>query len=251
VAVTPDGKTAFVTNNVSGTVSTIDVKTRTTNPTDIHVRNGTDARRLSAPRNYPRGVAVTPDGKTAFVTLSNGVIDTGGPQGVSSNWVATIDVKTRTKNPTDIPVGSTPPTEVVAPWRVAFTPDGKTAFVASPATDTVSTIDVKTRTKNPTDIPVGSTPLNVAITPDGRTAFVTNRGSRTVSTIDVKTRTKNPTDIPVGSVGSVAITPDGKTAFVTGSDAVSTIDVKTRTKNPTDIPVGGKPLEVAITPCHR
>jgi DNA-binding beta-propeller fold protein YncE len=31
VAFTPDGKTAFVTNG--GTVSTIDVKTRTTNPT--------------------------------------------------------------------------------------------------------------------------------------------------------------------------------------------------------------------------
>ena len=56
MAVTPDGKTAFVANDGSGTVSTIDVKTRTKNPTDITV--GTD----------PSGVAVTPDGKTAFVT---------------------------------------------------------------------------------------------------------------------------------------------------------------------------------------
>ena len=55
MAVTPDGKTAFVTNDGSGTVSTIDVKTRTKHPTDITV--GTD----------PDGVAVTPDGKTAFV----------------------------------------------------------------------------------------------------------------------------------------------------------------------------------------
>ncbi len=45
---TPDGKTAFVTNGASGTVSTIDVKTRTKNPTDIAVGSG------------PAGVAVTP-----------------------------------------------------------------------------------------------------------------------------------------------------------------------------------------------
>jgi YVTN family beta-propeller protein len=48
VRVTPDGKTPFVTNAGSGTVSTIDVKTRTKNPTDIPVGMN------------PVGVAVTP-----------------------------------------------------------------------------------------------------------------------------------------------------------------------------------------------
>jgi YVTN family beta-propeller protein len=41
---------------------------------------------------------------------------------------------------------------------VAFTPDGKTAFVANQGSGTVSTIDVKTRTKDPTDIAVGANP---------------------------------------------------------------------------------------------
>jgi YVTN family beta-propeller protein len=72
--------------------------------------------------------------------------------------VSTIDVKTRTKNPTDIAVGT-------APLDVAVTPDGKTAFVANAASDSVSTIDVKTRTKNPTDIAVGTAPVGVAFTP--------------------------------------------------------------------------------------
>jgi len=62
--------------------------------------------------------------------------------------VSTIDVKTRTKNPADINVGS-------LPWSVAVTPDGKTAFVANLGSSTVSTIDVKTRTKDPGDIKVG------------------------------------------------------------------------------------------------
>jgi YVTN family beta-propeller protein len=102
-------------------------------------------------------VGVVPDGvsavaaktrcpATAFVT--NGFVGT----------VSTIDVKTRTKDPTDIPVGS-------GPAGVAVTPDGKTAFVANGPSGTVSTIDVKSRTKNPSDIAVGTEPFGVAITP--------------------------------------------------------------------------------------
>jgi YVTN family beta-propeller protein len=75
-----------------------------------------------------------------------------------SDTVSTIDVKTRTKNPTDIAVGA-------APFAVAVTPDGTTAFVTNIRSGTVSTIDVKTRTKHPTDIPVGSQPGGVAVTP--------------------------------------------------------------------------------------
>jgi YVTN family beta-propeller protein len=45
---TPGGKSALVANALNGTVSTIDVKTRTTHPTDIPV--GTN----------PGGVTVTP-----------------------------------------------------------------------------------------------------------------------------------------------------------------------------------------------
>jgi DNA-binding beta-propeller fold protein YncE len=73
------------------------VKTRTKHPTDISVR-------------FPRDVAVTPDGKTAFVTNTHfgNAIPTG-------NTVSTINVKTRTKHPTDITVG-------MGTLRVAVTP---------------------------------------------------------------------------------------------------------------------------------
>jgi YVTN family beta-propeller protein len=196
VGVVPDGvsavatrsrcrATAFVANTGSGTVSTIDVKTRTKNPTDLTV--GTN----------PIDAAITPDGKTAFVANNNysRELILGGDS------VSTIDVKTRTKHPTDITVGS-------QPQGVAMTPDGKTAFVANGYSGTVSTIDVKTRTKDPIDITVGSLPFRVAVTPNGKAAFVTNAGSGTVSRIDVKTRKKNLTDITVGTVPvGVAVTP--------------------------------------------
>jgi DNA-binding beta-propeller fold protein YncE len=86
----------------SGTVST-------KNPTDITVGA------------FPKGVAVTSDSKTAFVTNANFGNVQEGPIGDS---VSTFDVKTRTKNPTDIPVGENP-------IAVAITPDGKTAFSGS------------------------------------------------------------------------------------------------------------------------
>jgi YVTN family beta-propeller protein len=84
--------TAFVANGGSGTVSTIDVKTKRKNPRDISVGS------------MPNRVAITPDGKTAFVVHG-------------SDSVSTIDVKTRTKDPTDITVGANPFEVAVTPCR--------------------------------------------------------------------------------------------------------------------------------------
>jgi len=58
--------------------------------------------------------------------------------GPGSGTVSTIDVTERTKNPTDITVGS-------SPGGMALTRDGKTALVGNTRSDTVSTIDVKTQ----------------------------------------------------------------------------------------------------------
>jgi YVTN family beta-propeller protein len=55
---------------------------------------------------------VTSDGKTAFVTNANLVIEPVEPGG---NSVSTIDVRTRKKHPDDITVGT-------QPLRVALTP---------------------------------------------------------------------------------------------------------------------------------
>jgi YVTN family beta-propeller protein len=134
VAVTTDSKTAYVTNNASGTVSSIDVKSRT-KLTDIPVGA------------HPKGVAVTPDGKTVFVGNANLVgdyVDPGGSVSVIDvktgakdavdipvsaaafavaftpddktafvthglrTTVSTIDVRTKTTNPTDITVRGVP-----------------------------------------------------------------------------------------------------------------------------------------------
>jgi YVTN family beta-propeller protein len=163
-------------------------------------------------------------------------------------------VATRTKDPTDITVGS-------FPRDVAITPDGKTAFVSNrnsddapgPTPGTVSVIDVATRTKDPADISGFVMPTGMAITPDGKDVYVTNEGADLVSTIDVATKSKVAPYIDVGThPTSLEITSDGKVAYVANMDSVSvsTIDVVARTSDPSDIPLAGNPGTVAITPCQ-
>ena len=261
VALTPDGRRAYVTNYSSNNVSVIDTASNTVIAT-IPVDPG------------PWEVALTPDGRHAYVT-NNGfnrvsVIDTASnvvtatipvgdhPQGAVvtpdglrayvtnnvSNSVSVIDTASNTVTAT-IPVG-------VSPQAVAVTPDGRHAYVTNYSPDNVSVIDTASNTVTAT-IPVGLSPLAVAVTPDGRHAYVTNYGN-SVSVIDTASNTVTTT-IPVGlgtAPGGVAVTPDGLRAYVTNnnSNSVSVIDTASNTVT-TTIPVGASPEGVVVTPDGR
>ena len=144
VAITPDGATAFVTKRpelpdpppaVQGSISTIDIATRTKHPVDLD-----DAAR-------PAGIAISPDGATAYVAQS------------TADAVATIDVPTRSWTTTAIPVDSYPD-------GLAVTPDGKQVFSSNLNDSSVSPIDAVNETYSPDDgITVGSFPTRVAFTP--------------------------------------------------------------------------------------
>jgi YVTN family beta-propeller protein len=146
VAVTPDGKHAYVANaasiDVNGTVSVIDTATNTVVAT------------IPAGPFDPSGVAVTPDGKHAYVVLLN-VLN------VNSNTVSVIDTATNTVVAT-VTVGLNPQ------GGVAFTPDGKHAYVTNAGSidvnGTVSVIDTATNTVVAT-VTVGSAPVGVGIIP--------------------------------------------------------------------------------------
>ena len=102
----PERPTAYVANNLDGTVTPIDLATQTAEPP---ITVGSD----------PSAIAITPDGTTAYVTGSG-------------NTVTPIDVATQTAEPT-ITVGSDPS-------AAAFSPDGTTAFVANYGSDSVTPI---------------------------------------------------------------------------------------------------------------
>src|SRR5262249_57496908 len=111
----------------------------------------------------PYGIAITPDGKTAYV--ANG----------GSNTVTPISTAT---NPAGKPIPVGP-----GPTSIAITPDGKTAYVADwgrgianiRASDSVFVTPISTATNRPgKPIRVGHGPPAIAITPHGKTASGTN-----------------------------------------------------------------------------
>jgi YVTN family beta-propeller protein len=94
---------------------------------------------------HPFGLAITPDGTTAYVANQ------------LSASVTPIDTATNTPGP-GIAVG-------VGPFGAAFTPDGATAYVANQVSNSVTPIDTTTKTAG-LEIAVGNTPEGVAVTPD-------------------------------------------------------------------------------------
>ncbi len=268
VAITPDGTTALVTNNSDGTVSTITIATLTKDPVDIAVGQGaqqvainqagtlaavtnavdgtvsiiTIATRTKDPADIavgdgPSGIAFTPDGSTLFVANQDG---DPLPDPTRTGEVSTIDVATRTANPTPIS-GFEHPNDVV------ITPDGKTAFVTNFGNDYLSTIDVATRTKAPTDLPAGLHPVALAITPDGRTVYAANLDTGDVTQVDVPTLVAT-TDIGVGGgPAGIAFTPclipvPASTTTTTSTTSTSTTTTTVAsTPSPAAQPVAASP----------
>jgi len=155
VAITPDGKTAYVTNLGNafgfggGTVTPIEIATNTP-LSEITVSHFVQP--------LPIGVAITPDGTTAYVTnLEHGVTP--------------IEIAT-SKPGNELTVGS-------GPFGVAITPNGKTAYVTNELSGTVTPIETATNTPGK-EITVGSFPVAIAIYPLPTTC-TTNSGTVTLS----------------------------------------------------------------------
>jgi YVTN family beta-propeller protein len=175
-----------------------------------------------------RGIAITPDGATAYVVNQN------------ANTVTPFDTRSGEVG-VPIAVGS-------YPLEIALTPDGSTAYVTNSADGTVTPIDVETNTAG-APIPAGGGPAAVAVAPDGATAYVASFSGGGVTPIDTATNDPGP-PIAVGADSlALAITPDGATAYVASDDddTVTPIDLRSHTPG-TPIPVGSDPFAVALAP---
>jgi DNA-binding beta-propeller fold protein YncE len=236
MAIVPGRQKAYVTQACGTTVTPLDLSTNTPG-TPIEVGPA------------PFGVAVTPDGSTAYVA-------TGGGQVGSTDALVPIDVDTDTPG-IPIPIGTEG-----EPRSVVITPDGSTAFVAMEQDDAVVPVDLIAGTAE-TPIAVSINPVWLALTPDASTLFVTHNSlvpnglggpdPTDVTPIDVSSRTALP-DIVVGSATTgVVVTPDGTTAYVavladsdTPSEVVP-IDVETLAAG-TPIVVPGDSYALALRP---
>src|SRR5216684_8872391 len=186
----------------------------------------------------PLGVAITPNGKFAYVTNTGAVCDLCPFNQPSS--VSVIDTATYSVVAT-IPVGQ-------YPASVAITPNGAFAYVANFNSNSVSVIDTATNNVTGT-VSVGTGPSGVAITPNGAFAYVTNYTSASVSVISTTTNAVVATVAMASPAWGVAITANGAFAYVTtpGSNNVSVINTATNTVVAT-VTVGCGPTSVVLTP---
>lgn len=243
VAISPNGRTAYVVNFGSDNVTEIDTTTNTASPQSAWISVGSE----------PDAIAITPDGTTAYVANSG------------DGTISKIALSTDTVQAT-IDVGGNP-------TGIAIAPDGETAYVTNnnPGFENLIPITLSNDTVQP-GIPVGTLvsgtptatdPVAVAITPDGTTAYVVDRGSNTVAgaltPVDLATATAGTPFSQIAGSGTalgtapdaIAITPNAGAAYVTnfGSGTISQVtltnDVATAISTGS---AGTDPLGVAVTP---
>jgi YVTN family beta-propeller protein len=236
IAVTPDGKTAYVANFYSGTITPIDLTRGVAEPP---IRAGA----------LPRAIVIAPDGRTAYVlnqvthdsrrgSVTPVNIATGKPgrpilvgwnpvtMNLTPDGTTLLVAEVRTSSPREM--GSVTPVDIAtgtagkpipvaqpSPWGFTFTPDGRTAYLPNWESDTVTPISLATLTAGK-PIKVGAGPWEVAVTPDGKTAYVLNHTDHGSWVTPVDTATGIPgTPITVPTNGwSIAMSPDGRSVYV-------------------------------------
>jgi DNA-binding beta-propeller fold protein YncE len=231
VAVSPDGESVYVTNQVGwhGSISQYDVgpggELSPKSPATVPAAD------------MPGSVTVSPDGQSVYV--ANNWSDNSQPP---SSTVSQYDVgpggELSPKSPATVPAGAWP-------YDVAVSPDGESVYV----TDGFSpddTFDVRQydvgpggelSPKSPATVDSGGgEPIAVAVSPDGESVYVTNLcAERTniclfddphdpspVAQFDVgpggELSPKSPATVAVGEgAGSVTVSPDGQSVYVTGN----------------------------------
>jgi YVTN family beta-propeller protein len=151
-------------------------------------------------------IAVTPDGKTAYVAAPRGE---RRPGVVIPIQLATGEVLK------PIPVG-------VWPNAISITANGKTAYVTNFLSGTVTPIATATNTAL-APIKVGSRPDEVVTAPDGRTLYVSRNEALTPVRTATGTRLR---PLPIPGMGlappshGIVVTPDSKTVYVLASGGV-------------------------------
>jgi len=200
IAITPDGRTAYVVSGRPVTNGTFCGQAPPPADTVTPISTATNTALTPIPvGQYPSAIAITPDGRTAYV-VNDG-----------SGTVTPISTATNTAGKA-IRFGEQG--LVAGADHIAITPDGRTAYVTNYNSypGTVTPISTATNTAL-TPIEVTSGAVGIAITPDGRTAYAI--GSNTIVPIRTATNAAGKAiTVPGADLAGLGITPDGKTAYI-------------------------------------
>jgi DNA-binding beta-propeller fold protein YncE len=149
-----DAKRLYTANVSDGSISEIDLATRT------HVASYPIATQTE-------GISISPDGHFVWVGSNNGAT------------VSIFDTQLKKVVATIPAVG--------APYRIGVAPNGKFAIVADPTGGRILIVDAKSYQIVGT-VPLDGGPEGIAITPDSRTAFITLNEGNSVAQIDIDGR---------------------------------------------------------------
>ena len=213
VAFSPDGGTAYVTNQCDQNVGVIDVA------------SAQQVSTIFTPAGNPFVVRVSPDGTRLFISTSSTtvyIVDTQTLQIIGS-----------------VQVG-------FAPNAFAVHPDGRIIYVSASGSGTVSEIDMFTGIVLRT-FTVGGIPQDMAVTRKGDRLYVAN-GSGYLSEVDLQSGQQTATIPLAGEAFGIGVTPDDGQAYVTipSAGVVQIFNLNSR-KLAQTLPVGGNPRRIGFS----
>ncbi|MFB7510199.1 YncE family protein [Streptomyces broussonetiae] len=235
IALTRNGRTAYVANFHNGTLGVVDTSARkmtTAVPlgidADYVALSGdqkyayvtsmvaqqlavvdTAAKRLVKTVTLPgpaEGAAVSPDGRTVYVGV------------YSRHEVLALDTRTGAQHAVFSAGGP-------SARRVRLSPDGKQLYATDYYGGTVDVYNTAHPAQAPRKVPVGGRPLDLALSPDDRTLYVsdTRSGLAAINTRTLKARQFAVTP----SFGDLAVSMDGKAVYLAqyqSTGSVSALD---------------------------
>jgi YVTN family beta-propeller protein len=285
-AATLDGHYVFISNRLDNTLSVFDTATRSEIDTDGQPLNGLTRIAVG---NEPHGLAVTPDNRHLLVTHDGSndlwILDVAtfqvlaivpeagnGPHMVAVHpagaeaWLGNVDggdvsIVDLGKALTDpaqavvcaIPGGSGAACRIATgpgTEGLAFTRDGRTAYVAGGDSDTVSVIDVRTRAIVRALQSAGG-PRRVYVRPDGDRAYVSQLFGGEIQVIDTATGLLVPSETIASVSNGLGMECDAEQSrlfvgqfFTSNALALHLPDTSVRDT----IPVGSSPDGVIVVP---
>jgi YVTN family beta-propeller protein len=231
-------------------------------------------------------VAVSPDGKTAFVPVYS---NTGvGKPGTDGRMMAVVDLKTHkvthqfdfghgvrphcaiydsrrgvlyvtteldqdvtVLDPKSLRIVGTVPTAQAQSHMLALSPDGHRGYTANVGPGTVSVLDMDAR-KTLKVIPVSANTQRISVSRDGTMVFTADQTAPRLAVIDTKAGALRAW-IALPSIGyGTTVTPDGRSLLVAlrTSHQVAVVDLASLKVTRT-LPVPGNPTEILVSPDGR
>ena len=235
---------------------------------DVTVIDGADSSVVAtiAVGTRPRGIHVSPDGKTVYVAVSGTPV--AGPPDLdaqgnavtkkpkqddevhvaadkSADGIAVVDVATN-KVSRRIAAGSDPE-------EFALSKDGTRIYISNEDSKSATVINIAAQ-KLEHIIPVGAEPEGVSTTPDGRFFFVTCEAGGDVFVVDTTSYAAVGQFKVEGRPRSLDFNADGSLGFVASESVgqLNVIDTAARKVLQTlTLPPGSRPMRVRVAPDGR